>query len=144
MIQYNFSTKQLTDTEVQEINILLQVLHPGTTIATPESLALVQKNSYFLLARDTEMADKIIGMGTLAPVYKPIGLTGWIEDVVVDEQHQRQGIGRTISQKLIDKAKELKMAKIDLTSQPYREAANKLYQSLGFKQRNTNVYRVEL
>jgi len=30
---------------------------------------------------------------------------------------------------------------VDLTSRPSREAANKLYQSLGFETRETNVYR---
>ena len=29
----------------------------------------------------------------------------------------------------------------NLTSRPEREAANRLYRSLGFEQRDTNVYR---
>ena len=33
---------------------------------------------------------------------------------------------------------------VDLTSRPSREAANRLYQRLGFKQRDTNVYRYDL
>ena len=33
---------------------------------------------------------------------------------------------------------------VDLTSRPSREAANRLYQRLGFKQRETNVYRYDL
>jgi ribosomal protein S18 acetylase RimI-like enzyme len=30
---------------------------------------------------------------------------------------------------------------VDLTSRPSREAANRLYQQLGFERRETNVYR---
>ena len=30
---------------------------------------------------------------------------------------------------------------VDLTSRPDREAANRLYQRLGFERRTTNVYR---
>jgi ribosomal protein S18 acetylase RimI-like enzyme len=33
---------------------------------------------------------------------------------------------------------------VDLTSRPSREAANHLYQKLGFEIRNTNVYRIML
>jgi ribosomal protein S18 acetylase RimI-like enzyme len=33
---------------------------------------------------------------------------------------------------------------VDLTSRPSREAANRLYQRLGFVQRETNVYRYTL
>ena len=33
---------------------------------------------------------------------------------------------------------------VDLTSRPSREAANRLYQRLGFQRRDTNVYRYDL
>jgi ribosomal protein S18 acetylase RimI-like enzyme len=33
---------------------------------------------------------------------------------------------------------------VDLTSRPSREAANRLYQRLGFEERGTNVYRFRL
>jgi ribosomal protein S18 acetylase RimI-like enzyme len=33
---------------------------------------------------------------------------------------------------------------VDLTSRPSREAANRLYQRLGFVKRDTNVYRYTL
>ena len=32
---------------------------------------------------------------------------------------------------------------VDLTSRPSREAANRLYQRLGFRPRQTNIYRFE-
>ena len=33
---------------------------------------------------------------------------------------------------------------IDLTSRPSREAANKLYQAIGYQERETNVYRYKI
>jgi ribosomal protein S18 acetylase RimI-like enzyme len=33
---------------------------------------------------------------------------------------------------------------VDLTSRPKREAANRLYQRIGFVPRDTNVYRFEV
>ena len=38
---------------------------------------------------------------------------------------------------------ELGAKTIDLTSRPSREAANRLYQRLGFEMRETNVYRYD-
>jgi ribosomal protein S18 acetylase RimI-like enzyme len=32
---------------------------------------------------------------------------------------------------------------VDLTSRPSRQAANHVYQKLGFKRRDTNIYRYE-
>ena len=41
-------------------------------------------------------------------------------------------------------AQEAGATTVDLTSRPSREAANRLYQRIGFTQRDTNVYRYDL
>jgi hypothetical protein len=41
-------------------------------------------------------------------------------------------------------AKDNKVQAAELTSQPAREAANAMYQKLGFEKRDTNVYRLNL
>ena len=41
-------------------------------------------------------------------------------------------------------AREIGADQVDLTSAPEREAANRLYQRLGFERRETNVYRLPL
>jgi ribosomal protein S18 acetylase RimI-like enzyme len=41
-------------------------------------------------------------------------------------------------------AKEAGAKTVDLTSRPSREAANRLYQRVGFERRDTNVYRYRL
>lgn len=83
----------------------------------------------------------IVGMSTLAVFRIPTGLRAWIEDVVVDRAAARQGIGATLTQAMLDRSAELGCVTVDLTSRPSREAANRLYQRMGFTPRETNVYR---
>ena len=55
-----------------------------------------------------------------------------------------KGIGEKLTQFAIDYAVEQGFAEIDLTSNPTRVAANKLYQKLGFVLRETNIYRLNI
>jgi ribosomal protein S18 acetylase RimI-like enzyme len=71
----------------------------------------------------------------------PTGLKAWIEDVVVDQRFRGRGIGADLSLAGLRRAEAEGAATVDLTSRPSREAANRLYQRLGFVQRETNVYR---
>ncbi len=82
-------------------------------------------------------------MLTLAVFRIPTGLRAWIEDVVVDEAARGRGVGAELTSAAIRLAGERGARTVDLTSRPSREAANRLYQRLGFVQRETNVYRFE-
>src|SRR3989344_653553 len=88
--------------------------------------------------------NKIIGMATLALIVKPGGITAQLEDVVVDEAARGKGLGRQLCEKAIERAKANGAHSIHLTSRPARVAANKLYQKLGFKLHETNVYHLSL
>ena len=83
----------------------------------------------------------IVGMSTLAVFRIPTGLRAWIEDVVVDETATRQGVGAALTEAMLERAAELGCVTVDLTSRPSRDAANRLYQRMGFEARETNVYR---
>ena len=96
---------------------------------------------HLLVARDAN--GTIVGMLTLAVFRIPTGLRAWIEDVVVDESARGQGVGAALTNAAIGLAAERGARTVDLTSRPSREAANRLYQRLGFAQRETNVYRFE-
>ncbi|MDO8461045.1 MAG: GNAT family N-acetyltransferase, partial [bacterium] len=65
-------------------------------------------------------------------------------DIVVDKEFRGQGIGTKLIKTAIVKARDADAFTIDFTSRPSRESANLLYKKLGFKQRETNVYRLEL
>ena len=88
--------------------------------------------------------DAIVGSLTLVVFGIPTGMRAWIEDVVVDESARGKGVGATLNGVALARAAAEGARTVDLTSRPSREAANRLYQRLGFVERETNVYRFEL
>jgi ribosomal protein S18 acetylase RimI-like enzyme len=86
----------------------------------------------------------IVGVATLAAFRIPTARRAWIEDVVVDEAVSGRGIGGELVRAMLDRARELGCATVDLTSRPTREAANRLYEREGFERRDTHVYRFDL
>lgn len=95
-------------------------------------------------AQDRTGPDALVGSLTLALFRIPTGLRAWIEDVVVDTSVRGQGVGEALNQAAIDVARSRGARTVDLTSRPSREAANRLYQRIGFVPRDTNVYRYQL
>jgi ribosomal protein S18 acetylase RimI-like enzyme len=104
-------------------------------IASPATVLFV--------ARDDNDGDRVVGSLTLALFRIPTGLRAWIEDVVVDGSVRGQGVGEALNRAALDRAAAEGARTVDLTSRPSREAANRLYQRLGFVERETNVYRYE-
>jgi ribosomal protein S18 acetylase RimI-like enzyme len=98
--------------------------------------------SRLLLARDDD--GTILGSLTLVVFRIPTGVRAWVEDVVVDEAARGKGVGEELNREALRIAKDAGAVTVDLTSRPSREAANRLYQRIGFKQRETNVYRYDL
>ena len=96
----------------------------------------------FVARREDDRA--IVGTLTLALFRIPTGLRAWIEDVIVDETAAGAGIGGKLTTAAIDRAKQAGARTVDLTSAPRREAANHLYEKLGFQRRETNVWRYDL
>ncbi len=92
-----------------------------------------------LVAKDAE--GRVHGMLTLVLFLVPTGMRAWIEDVVVDEGIRRGGVATALVQSAVAVAEAAGVRTVDLTSRPSREAANRLYQRLGFELRETNVYR---
>lgn len=92
-----------------------------------------------------EEADKIIGTGAVSFRAVPCaGLVGYIDDMVVDPAYRGRGFGEAIAKHLIDESKKRGCIRVELTSHAVREAANKLYQKIGFKLRETNCYVMPL
>jgi ribosomal protein S18 acetylase RimI-like enzyme len=87
---------------------------------------------------------RYVGTLTLALFRIPTAPRAWIEDVIVDEAASRQGIGEALNRAALDRARAAGAKTVDLTSRPSREAANRLYERLGFVPRDTNVYRFDL
>jgi ribosomal protein S18 acetylase RimI-like enzyme len=88
---------------------------------------------------------KVIGFAHLVEVLTFANRHGRIEDVVVDEEYRGCGVGRKLMEQIIHDAKEeLELPFLELTSKPERQAANHLYEKLGFNIRETNVRRLVL
>ena len=113
---------------------------PPTTEELGEVVSSPATDLFIALADD----GTVIGMSTLATFRIPTGMRAWIEDVTVDEAGRGQGVGTALTQAMIERARDLGCKTVELTSRPSREAANRLYQRLGFVPRETNVYRYVL
>lgn len=86
----------------------------------------------------------VVATLTLVTFRIPTGVRSWIEDVVVDDSARGHGVGEQLNRFAIELARGKGATTVDLTSRPSREAANRLYQRIGFKPRDTNVYRLEI
>lgn len=101
---------------------------------------LASPNSHlFFLLKDGQIA----GMLTVGIYHSPTGGKAWIEDVVVDETFRGQGLSKQLVAHAIEFVKSQQIPSLMLTSNPKRIAANKLYQAMGFSQKETNVYRMK-
>ncbi|MEY4165501.1 MAG: hypothetical protein RL419_1343 [Actinomycetota bacterium] len=114
--------------------------NPPPTAAELTSLVESDASSLFIARVDGQ----IVGSLTLAMFRIPTGIRAWIEDVVVDSGARGHGVGEALNMAALEHAKKNGAITVDLTSRPSREAANRLYQRIGFKARETNVYRYEL
>lgn len=83
----------------------------------------------------------IVGTLTLVTFPIPTGLRAWIEDVVVDSAARGHGVGAALTREAVRLAEADGARTVDLTSRPSREAANRLYERLGFQLRDSKVYR---
>ena len=130
------------ETVVAALGKLIPQLSASSSLPSAEQLSEILDHdaSTLLLARD---GDTIVGSMTLVIFPIPTGMRAWIEDVVVDERARGQGVGEALNRQAMKIALQAGAKTVDLTSRPSREAANRLYQRLGFTARETNIYRYE-
>jgi ribosomal protein S18 acetylase RimI-like enzyme len=137
---------QVTDEVAQAFERLIPHLSSSAAIPSPAELQDIASSqaSILLVARDTDQAGKIVGSLSLVVFRIPTGVRAWIEDVVVDPAERGRGIGEALTRAALQRAEQEGAKTVDLTSRPSREAANRLYQRVGFVQRVTNLYRYDL
>lgn len=126
---------------LQSINKLLPQLSAlAKPLSETELIDIIDSNQLLLATEEKE----IYGMLAFVTCTLPTGKKALIEDLVVDNSVRGRGIGKMLLNKAIELAKSKEIRHIDLTSNPLRKEANALYQNLGFKKRETNVYRIHL
>ena len=110
-----------------------------------ELIALIKsESSILLIARYPDEEGEVSGILTLTIYRVPTGLRSVVEDLVVDDKMRGHGIAEALLRYAIDLAREAGAKGMSLTSNPQRVSANRLYQRLGFKKRETNAYFYEL
>jgi ribosomal protein S18 acetylase RimI-like enzyme len=87
------------------------------------------------------LGGEIVGTLTLVMFPLPTGLRARIEDVVVDGAARGAGVGAALTEHALRLAEQAGARTVDLTSRPSRRAANRLYERLGFRERDSRVLR---
>ena len=138
--------QKVTDEVVEGFGRLLPQLSKSARTLDADALTAIasaQANSV-LIAR---VGGEIVGTLTLVIFPIPTGIRAWIEDVVVDESMRGKEfggkrVGEALTVEAVRIATEAGARTVDLTTRPSRVAAGKLYERLGFEQRDSRVYRL--
>ncbi len=101
--------------------------------------ALNDANVHVFVVRDD---GHIVATGTLCIKHTLEFTIADIESVVVSSKCRGKGYGKELMTAMIAAAKSFNVHHIQLTSNPARVAANRLYQDLGFQLYETNCYKM--
>lgn len=122
-------------------NLLVQLSEHAITLSTERLKNIIDNRNVRLFVMEED--EKVIGMITLATYITTFEQKWWIEDVIVDSAYRGRQLGRKLVAHVLDYLKD-KEGTLMLTSNPKRQAANSLYQSMHFERKETNVYRMKL
>ena len=132
----------ISDEHVEELLVLMNELNSEIYVDAAMLRRVAASTSSHLFAMKDENG-KMIGTATLCVFDSPTGRKAHVEDVVVLSTYRGRGLGRVLMKHLISYArKELVKVDIQLTSSPFRVAANGMYKAMGFQQKETNVYKM--
>ena len=132
--------RSISDEERQQIAALVAQL---TTKEVDPSRFDEVVDSHDTLLLTARCNGRIVGVLVLALYPTLTGRKAWIEDVVVDNAERGAGIGRALVERAIAEASERGAATLDLTSNPSRQAAHRLYRACGFEERATTPFRLK-
>ena len=128
--------------DLQDLEALMHELSSRGTCTESQLCAVIEDgNSHLFILRES---GHIVACATLCVFRAPSSVKASIEDVVVHADYRGQGLGRMLLDRLLYEARALSPIEVQLTSKPARVAANRLYQSMGFQRKETNVYRLSL
>ncbi len=133
---------EITDEIFEALVKLVPHIDPEKALPTREEMVSLvdSKSSTLWMAKYPDQNGEIAGFLTIAIYRVPTGLRSIVEDVVVEPTFRRRGVARALLHSAIDFARAAGANGMAMTSNPKREAANLLYESLGFEKRETNSY----
>ena len=110
------------------------IVEPENLIQRLEEMAEPKDYQYFVAVKE----GRVIGFAGLA--WYPIpskGLTGWIEEVVVDKEHRGQGAGQALMANLLELAQKLSLSQVKLTTAD--PVALHIYEKCGFMKKDEQL-----
>ncbi len=128
---------------MEAMHYLIRQLNEHADLPDIDALnKIIQSDSTQLLMLRED--DSWVGSLSLVIYQIPTGQQARIEDVIVDSRCRGRGLGKILMEEAIRRARKAGAASLSFTSRPSREAANRLYKSMGFKLHDTNVYKMDL
>ncbi len=115
------------------------VSKPESIIAQHFVITAESSNSYFLGVIEDE---QVIAMGVLSLLPHPVDITGYVNNIVVDEKHRGKGIFGIIMDAVEEKAKNWGCTDLALTCS--RPAVQGLYEKRGYRHKETKFYLKDL
>jgi ribosomal protein S18 acetylase RimI-like enzyme len=100
--------------------------------------------AFVLLARDQT---ETVGLATYSFLWPAAGITPslYLKELYVTDSHRDRGIGRQLMEKLREIGSAKGCSRLEWTTDHDNEAAQKFYESMGFKFNSSKVfYRVQL
>jgi GNAT superfamily N-acetyltransferase len=122
---------------------LLPQLNSELPVPTLERLQAVIADPAvtLLLARE---GHEVVGTATVIVYTAPFWIKARLDEVVVDAGARGKGVGAALVSACLDVARARGAQVAELQSGLQREAANRLYSRMGFKRRESNLYRIDL
>lgn len=128
--------------DLAELDVLMHELS-ATSYCDVDLLkaALEDDNVHVYVIRD---GGHIVATATLCVKHTLEFAIADIESVVVLSGCRGRGYGRELMSAMVEAAKGFKVHHIQLTSNPARVAANRLYQEMGLERYETNCYKMKM
>jgi GNAT superfamily N-acetyltransferase len=124
---------------------LLAQLNPSLPAPTIERLRRIVDDPAVTLLVASE-GHEIIGTSTVVVYSTPFWIKARLDEVVVDESARGKGVGEALVHACLKIGRErgAQVAELQSARRPERAAAHRLYERLGFRRRESDVFRIEL
>lgn len=115
------------------VQALLRFLSQDALVASEDAPAFV-----------AERDGRVVGMVTLCVFRTLTGPKAYLDHLVVAPEWRRCGIGRALVEHAVAQAVAAGASRVDLTANATKQAGHALYRSLGFRERETHNFRLDL
>lgn len=136
---------EASDEVLAALSRLLPQLNPTLPVPDMERLRRMVADPAvtLLVARDGQA---IVGTTTVIVYTTPFWIKARLDEVVVDAAARGSGVGEALVRAALDVGRRHGVQVVELQSGrgPNRAAAHRLYERLGFKIRETDVFRIVL